>query len=324
MRRAAALTALALYPLLAQTPTLRTTVRLVVAPTTVTDSKGRYAEGLSASDFELYDNGKRREIRAEALYEPISMVLAVQASSFSAEAINKTRRIASFIEPLLAGERGEAAVVTFDSQVRVLQQLTGDFDLVSRAMRALSPGDEGAGMIDAVLESVRMLAAQPPERRRILLLFGETRDRSSKARLAEAITAAQLNNVTVYPVTYSAYLTAFTSKPGTTPSPSSAGINIIAILREIGRLAKTNTTEALAEYTGGRRLSFNRQKSLEDALTEIGREVHSQYLLTFEAGAGEDAVYHALEVKLPRHPGLHARTRPGYWLTPPDETGPRP
>jgi VWFA-related protein len=315
MRCAAALAFLVAYPLLAQTPTLRTTVRLVVAATTVTDSKGRYAEGLSASDFELHDNGKLRKINAEALYEPISLVVAVQTSSFSAEAINKTRRIASFLEPLLAGDRGEAAVVAFDSQVKVLQPLTGNFELVGRAMRALAPGDEGAGMIDAVAESVRMLAAQPVERRRVLLLFGETRDRSSKTKLADAITAAQLHNVTIYPVTYSAYLTAFTSKPGTTPPPSSAGINIIAIVREISRLAKSNTTEALSEYTGGRRLSFNRQKSLEEALTEIGREVHSQYLLTFEAGPEEDTLYHALQVKLPGHPGLRARTRPGYWMT---------
>jgi VWFA-related protein len=314
MRCAAVLVFVAAFPLFAQTPTLRTTVRLVVAATTVTDSKGGYVEGLTAADFELYDNGKLRRIHAEALYEPISLVVAVQTSSFSAEAINKTRRIASFIEPLLAGDRGEAAVVAFDSQVRVLQPLTANFELVSRAMRALSPGDQGAKMIDAVAESVRLLAARPAQRRRVLLVFGETRDRSSQTKLENAITAAQLHNVTIYPVTYSAYLTAFTAKPGTTPPPSSAGIDFLAILREIARLAKRDTTAALSTYTGGRRLSFNRQKSLEEAVTQIGEEVHSQYLLTFEAAPREDTLYHALEVKLPGRPGLRARTRPGYWL----------
>jgi VWFA-related protein len=314
MQCAAVILVAAAFPLLAQTPTLRTTARLVVAPTTVTDSKGRYVEGLSAADFELYDNGKLRKVDADALYEPISLVVAVQTSSFSAEAINKTRRIASFIEPLLAGDRGEAAVVAFDSRVRVLQPLTANFDLVGSAMRALAPGDEGAKMIDAVAEAVHMLAARPAERRRVLLLVSETRDRSSETKLESAINAAQLNNVTIYPVTYSAYFTAFTAKAGTTPPPSSAGINIIAILREIGRLAKTNTSEALAGYTGGCRLSFNRQKSLEEAVKQIGEELHSQYLLTFAPGPDTDDLYHVLEVRIPRNPGLSARTRPGYWL----------
>jgi hypothetical protein len=34
----------------------KSTVPLVVAPTTVTDSKGRYADGLTLQDLILYDN----------------------------------------------------------------------------------------------------------------------------------------------------------------------------------------------------------------------------------------------------------------------------
>ncbi len=321
MRRSHALLLLTAGPLFAQAPTLRTTVRLVVAPTTVTDAKGRYVEGLTASDFELYDNGKRRAIRADTLYEPISLVLAVQASSFSAEAINKTSRIGSLIEPLLAGERGEASVISFDSDVRVLQPLTSDFNRVTRALRSVSPGDEGSRMIDAVAEAVRMLAARPAERRRVVLVFGESRDRSSKTKLEDAVTAAQQQNVSIYPVTYSAYLTAYTSKPGVGPKPT-GGINLIALFREIGRLATANTSVAFSTYTGGSRLSFNRQKTLERAVVRIGEELHSQYLLTFEAGPGEDDLFHALEVKVPRQPKLQVRSRPGYWLSAPDTAAP--
>ncbi len=316
MRRAAASLLLAVCPLAAQMPTLRTTARLVVAPTTVVDGKGHYVFGLTARDFELYDNGKRREIRSDALYEPLSLVLAVQSSEFSAEVLNKMHRIGSLVEPLLAGERGEAAVVSFDSEVRVVQALTPDFDLVARALRALSPGDQGGKMIDAVAESIRMLEARPVERRRVLLVVSESRDRGSKGKLEDAITAAQRNNVSVYPVTYSAYLTPFTAKPGAIPPPG--GFDLLGVFREIGRLATERTSDAFATYTGGERLSFRRQRSLERALVRIGEELHSQYLLTFDAAPAEDNVFHAIEVKLPRHPGLRVRTRPGYWLSEPE------
>lgn len=316
MRPTAVLLCLAGFVLLAQTPTLRTTVRLVVAPTTVMDRSGSYVSGLGERDFRLYDNGKLRDIRVDVTYIPISLVIAVQSSSFSAEALNKVRRIGSMIEPLVTGERGEVAVTAFDSEVRVLQEFTSNFDDVQKALGRLGPGDEGAKMIDAVAESVRLLAACPPERRRVLLVFGETRDRSSKLKLEDVITGAEQENVTIYPVTYSAYLTSFGSKPGTTPPPNCcAGVNIIAVLREIGRLAKTNTTEALSTYTGGRHLSFARQKSLEQSVARIGEELHSQYLLSFQAGPDEDAVFHSIEVRLPDRPELSVRTRPGYWMT---------
>src|SRR5271155_962223 len=52
------LSALLLFPALlsAQEPILRVPVRLVVAPTSVTDRAGNFINGLTAADFQLYDN----------------------------------------------------------------------------------------------------------------------------------------------------------------------------------------------------------------------------------------------------------------------------
>ena len=299
---------------LAQAP-LRTAVRLVIAPTTVTDDHGRYIDGLTERDFLLSDNGQPRDIHVDFAYIPISLVVAVECSFSSAAALNKAHKIGSMIEPLVTGERGEVAVLAFDSAVAVQQEFTSDFEKVEKALRSIQPGDDGAKAVDAVAESVRLLAARPPERRRVLLLISETRDRGSKAKLEDAITQAQHENVTIYPLTYSAYTTAFTAKAGTTPPPDQAGINIIAIFSEIGRLAKTNAAEAFAKYTGGERLSFTRQKALERAVARIGEELHSQYLLSFVAAPGETGTFHAIAVSVPGRPGSKVRTRPGYWMT---------
>jgi VWFA-related protein len=318
MVRAAVFLPLLISAVSAQGPELRTTVRLVIAPTTVTDRKGSYVDGLSEQDFRLTDNGVPRDVRVDFASVPISLVIAVQASEFSAAALNKLHRIGGMIEPLVTGERGEVAVVAFDSDVRVAQDFTSSFDGVRAAIGSLQPGDRGSKMIDAVSESVRMLAARPPERRRVLLVFSEARDRSSKAKLADVVTRAEQQNVTIYPVTYSAYWTAFTAKPGTTPPPSGYGIDIIAIVKEIAQLAKTNSALAFSKYTGGRELSFVKQKSLEEAVTRIGEELHSQYLLSFQAGSTDDALFHRIEVTLPGRTGLTVRTRPGYWMSVPE------
>jgi VWFA-related protein len=299
----------------AETPNIRTTVRLVVAPVTVTDAHGAYLDGLTEKDFRLRDNGQPRNIHVDVAFTPISLVVAVQRSSFSAEALNKTRKIGGMLEPLVTGERGEVAVVAFDSLVEVRQELTSDFDKVDKALSRLQPGDDGGRLIDAVAESVHLLASRPSNRRRVLLLISETRDRGSRTKIEDVVTLAEQQNVTVYALTYSAYSTAFTAKAGTLPPADGAGVNLIAIFREITHLAKTNAAEALSRYTGGRRLAFTRQKSLEEAVERIGEELHSQYILSFQVPGEPDDAYHSIEVAVPAWPGSRVRTRPGYWMT---------
>jgi hypothetical protein len=43
----------------------KSTVPLVVAPTTVTDSKGRYVDGLTPEDLILYDNNVPQAIQMD-------------------------------------------------------------------------------------------------------------------------------------------------------------------------------------------------------------------------------------------------------------------
>lgn len=301
-----------------QQPDLRATVHLVVAPTTVTDGGGRYVDGLGQKDFVLYDNGARRDLRVDVTWFPISLVIAVGTNSYSAAALNRVRNIGSLIEPLVTGERGESAVVGFDSEAQVLQPFTSDFARVEHALRMLQPGDDGGRITDAIGESVRLLAGRPSRHRKVILLISEAKDRGSKSKLEEVVTAAERENVTVYAVTFSNYTTAFASKPGATPPPNWAGINLIAIVREIARLAKTNTADAFSTMTGGRRYSFTRQRGLEQAVSRLGEELHSQYLLSFTADPGDDTAYHALQVQVVGRPELAVRTRPGYWIALPD------
>jgi hypothetical protein len=115
----------------------RSTVPLVVAPTTVTDSKGRYVDGLTPADLVLYDNNVPQAIHMDWMMYPIDLVVAVQTSSNSGAVIDKLGGSGILFTQLLAADAGETAVMSFSDEVTVHQDFTGNPDLVIHALRML-------------------------------------------------------------------------------------------------------------------------------------------------------------------------------------------
>ena len=119
-------------PLLAQEPpesaTIRTNVPLVLAPATVT-AKGNLIDGLTVNDFVLTDNGKPQKIRmdtSDTILAPMSMVVLIQSSGISIPELGRIHNIGAMIKPIVIGDRGQAAVISYDNEVRVLQPFTSD------------------------------------------------------------------------------------------------------------------------------------------------------------------------------------------------------
>src|SRR6186997_2989445 len=84
----------------------RSTARLVVAPTTVVDAKGRYVDGLTADDLILYDNNVPQKIQMEWVTYPIDLVVAVQTSVNAGAVIDKLGGSGVLFSELLAAEGG--------------------------------------------------------------------------------------------------------------------------------------------------------------------------------------------------------------------------
>jgi len=302
-----------------QSPTIRTEVPLVMAPVTVTDAKGRYIDGLAAGDFVLTDNQTPRPFQldtSDATLIPISIVVIVQINNYAGAVVAKLHKVGSLIQPLITGERGDAAVVAFDEKVWTVQEFSSDPSQVEHALQQIQPSaDTQAHMVDAVSDAVHRLSQLPTSRRKVILLISEAKDRGSKGKLADVLQAAQRENITIYSASYSAYTTAFTAKPEDLPPPE--GGNLLTIFTELGRMGKASAAETFARYTGGRHFFFTKQSSLEKAIADVGAELHSQYLLSFTPAKSEEAGYHSIEVKLRDRPDAKVRTRPGYWAAEP-------
>jgi VWFA-related protein len=310
------------FPLLAQEPgnsTIRANVPLVLAPTTVTDKKGKFIAGLSVDDFRLIDQGVPQKIRmdtSDTVLAPVSLMVLIQASEISAPALARIERVGGLIKPLVIGERGQAAVMEFDDEIRVRADFTSDSEIIRTAFQGIrSRSIRTARLIDAVAEGVKMLETRSPNNRRVMLILSESRDRGSKGNLADAIELAQRAGVAVYAATYSVQGSTFVSKPENSP-PMPGGSNNVDILGgaiELGRIAKANVADALARATGGRHLSFLTLGSLEKVISRAGEEIHSQYLLSFTPTPSTKDGFHQILVAVPSHPDAVIRVRPGYW-----------
>jgi VWFA-related protein len=316
----------------------KSTVPLVVAPTTVTDSKGHYVDGLTSDDLILYDNNVPQKIQTDWMTYPIDLVVAVQTSENSGAVIDKLGGTGILFSQLLAADAGATAVISFSDEVRIHQDFTSDPDPVIHSLRMLRKEGDNAHILDAMHQALLMLDHRPPGRRRIILMIAERRDRSSKIKLPEVMEQVERLNAAVYWLTYSPFLEPFTVKPKTaedlkpederikvqkcalcpapddTPVPPDLGPgSYLYGIQELIRLHKPDLSHLFTKTTGGRELSFLKKSALEQAIQLVSEEVHRQYILSFEPKGNQPGEFHAIRVVVKNRPELHAKTRDGYW-----------
>jgi VWFA-related protein len=332
----------------AQQPRFVGEVKEVLAPVTVTDKDGNLVNGLQPYQFHLTDNGKDQDIHVDISFEPISMVVAVQANAGVEAILPQVRKIPELLSQFIVGEQGKAAIVAFDHRIQVLQPFTSDSTKIDEAVKKIHAGSFTSRMVDALGESIRLLSHEPKNRRRVVLLISETRDLGSEGKKREVIFSAEINNVEVYAVDMSRFVDVLsgkqkaprpdpmitTARQGTLPANVPATPTTVAqtfgqnggraeflplfkeILKDVKDIFVDNPVELMTKGTGGKEYSFYSQHGLESALSDIGRELHSQYMITYTPNNGNEAGFHEIEVGVGVSGvrGIKARTRPGYWV----------
>lgn len=298
-----------------QNTTIRTTVPLVVVQASVADRQGHPIYGLTASDFVLTDNGVPRTFRLDNVDEglaPVALVVLIQTSDACDSALKKIKKVGAAIPLAVVGANGKAAIVTFDSQIKAAQPFTADPDAITDVFSKLKASDNSSGrMIDAVEKALDMLDAQRGPHRASILIIGESRDRGSETKLSDLLERMQRSGVTIYALTYSTYLTPFTTKGS--DYTVNGGMDYIRGIDDLLRLATKNTAEALTSETGGRQMKFETKSKLMKDLIALGTDIHSRYQLSFVPETGSEPSFHKLEVAIKGHPGAVIKARNGYW-----------
>jgi VWFA-related protein len=329
---------------------ITTTVLNVTTPAWVYDRDGDTINGLRADQFRLFDNGKQQDIRVDVSFTPISLVLCVQANSHVQGLLPQVKKIGGLIKPLLTGDQGEVALIAYDSRVRRLQEFTSDATKITEAMQKIQPGSDANHLIDAVSDATRMLRSKPPNRQRIILLIGETRDLYSEMHLREAMIDLQLANIVFYAVDMSRFVTSLTAPTPTprwnnVPAPTAGAgaipvglpatpntvVNatgmegqraeflplMIELFRDAKAIFKDNPVEAFTKATGGMEYGFHSQRTLEEAVQRLGEQLHSNYMISYTPNNRTEFGFHKIEVDVPeRRDVRRVQTRPGYWIGP--------
>ena len=101
----------------------------------------------------------------------------------------------------------------------------------------------------------------------------------------------------------------------TTISQNNMG-NWAPVIKDIFDMAKgifiTPPLDVFTNYSGGRQYAFKTQRELERAVSDLGEELHSQYLLTYTPNNPEEAGYHNIVVQVLK-PDMKIRARDGYY-----------
>ncbi len=331
-----------------QKPEIRVRVSLVSAPVTVRDAAGELVLSLAANDFRIFDNGIAQRIEHFDLGgDPLSLVFVFETSSRIEALLPAVRKSGILFTQTVMGHSGEAAVLGFNDTTDLLVPFTSDADAIEKAIARLPEGTSGARLYDTLSRAVQLLSDKPPQRRRVIVVVSEAVDTGSETRLGEALRDAQLANITIYTVGLSTTAAELRGPPkqtgpvsptppgtfGLPPTPGipqtptteqqrHGGLDLMALAVWIVQRAANATQETSLEVasvaTGGMNVSTFRDRSIEKAIDQIGGELHAQYTLSYRPAGVSPIGYHEIKVQVARA-GVTARSRPGYYLPPPEK-----
>lgn len=280
----------------------RAQTELVTLSVAVTDAQDRQVTGLGPSDFVVLENGRPQSIRFFAAAEvPLDVVLLIDTSSSMADKLEPSRGAARrFLDSLRELDR--AALVEFNTQVRILQPFTSDPALVEQALAATRARGSTAlytGIYVALDHFTRLERESGEVRRSAIVVLSDGQDTASLIGEDDVTERARRAGVPLYFVSLL------------------SGEQERQVADEGGRRRSTPhdfVLNALARETGGRAFFPTRLEELEGVYEAVARELSLQYTLAYAPETSPpDGSFRRVLVRLPGHPGARPRTRAGYY-----------
>ena len=138
---------------------IRPNVNLVEVLFTVVDRKNKIVTDLSKGNFKVFDDGKQQEIRffSQQTDLPLRVGMVLDTSNSIRERLKFEQDAAiDFLFNVMRRGKDEAFLMTFDDQPEVIQDFTGDMDLLRDAILRQRAGG-GTALYDAIYEACSRL-----------------------------------------------------------------------------------------------------------------------------------------------------------------------
>jgi Ca-activated chloride channel homolog len=267
-------------------PTFKTGTDLVSLFVTVTDAQRRLVPDVLKEDFEVFDNDKPQPIIFfENESQPISVVVMLDTSGSMTGTIGLLKTAAEqFLIRLFPRDKGK--VGAFNDKIDIGSHFSSDRDELIRDVGKLDYGN-GTRLYDALALSLDELKGI--EGRRVILVFTDGEDTSSRTSIGTVIDRARAEEVMVYGIGFE--------------SDYFNGQRMVHSRVDPG-------LKKIAEETGGGYFELKKSSDLSPTFTRVAQELHSQYVIGF-APSLLDSKVHRLAVKV-KQPGMTARARRSY------------
>jgi Ca-activated chloride channel family protein len=256
---------------------------------TVLDSAGRLVPELERTDVTVLDDGKPVELtQFSNTPQPFTAVVMLDTSASMTANLEFLERAAEqFLIRLLPVDR--AQVGAFNDKIQFSGEFTNDRDALIAALNELQFGNP-TRLNDAIAASLDVLKGV--DGRRVVLVFTDGEDTSSKTGFRTVLERARDEEVMVYTIGLESEYFNGVRLQRTRPS------------RDLRRIA---------DETGGGSFELKKTDELAPTFTRVAQELRSQYLLGF-APATLDGKLHKLDVRT--RPGHTVRARRSYLATP--------
>lgn len=272
--------------------TYRVNVDLVNVLCSVFDKNTKaFLTNLTREDFSIYEDNQKQQINnfSRETDLPLTVAMLIDTSQSVAPKLRFEQEAAiSFFQSILR-EKDRALLLSFDSDVSMLQDFTNDPNKMARQIRKLRAAG-GTAMYDAIYRACDEKLIRETGRKAIIIL-SDGEDESSKATIHQAKEMALRAEALIFGI-----------------SVSKGGFFGVGGSRE-----GDSALKELAQETGGRVFMPFKLEELDDSFRQINQELRSQYNIGyFSTNAARDGSYRKLEIRIPER-GLKLTYRKGYY-----------
>lgn len=280
-----------------QTARFMASVDTVEVHVTARTADGAVARGLTKDDFEVLDNGQRRDVVVfSADVQPITVALLVDRSpSVDEKWSEMTVAAEAFVGALHADDRAAVSTLSYDCL-----PFTKDKTALATLLRSQVQRDLGSPVWRAASRMIDRLA--PEGGRRALLLLSDGDDYAvayghmatrfnGPCRFADDGSVVPLDDVMA--------------------QAAGGGVMVYTVTVDIAGIStRDRELRRLAQESGGERYRLSDQSHLGPAFRKIVDELHHQYLLGFVPDVF-DGQRHIIDVRVKR-PDVTVRARRNY------------
>lgn len=274
-------------------PTIRVDVRLVRMLVTVKNDEGKLIGSLNKEDFTIFDNEVKQEVAVfdRTTAQPLSIALLIDTSGSIAKDLKQAvASVKRFLMAVLKDGNPDDEVKLFSFNYDV-QEHTGFTRNIGQIERRLTPlkAEAGTSLYDAIWFAGRSL--EDREGRHVIVIVTDGGNTTSERSYHEALEAAHRADAPIY------------------------SLLLMPITNDAGRnIGGENALTTLAASTGGRMFAPTIGAELDQALSEILRDLRTQYLIGYYPKdiPPTRERFHRVRVQLPRR-DLRASTRSGYY-----------